>query len=217
MIIDYNTILISLGGYLVIMAGVFLKSYITKKFVQNSDLGLVVPNSSGKSSLVSQIKLNLGENLSVFIIDLEEHVWSSSLISTEQKVELEKLLKENSVLFHSKIMDYSKIVYENYRANIIKTSPHFRIVILASTKDIISHIGIKSYFSLCPSSKLAKIIGDSESCIKPYFRYTMSLINMNSRSTFTYGDFQELYERVAKILNLVEKNGAALTSIRTAI
>lgn len=215
--LDITTILVSVGSYLLVMAGIYLKYYVAKQWVKNSDLGLVIGHNSGKSQLVSQIKLNLGENLSVFMIDIEEHVWTSSLITVEQKKELEKLMKEDSVLFHSKMMDYSKIVYDNYRANIIKTSPHFKLVILASTKDIISHLGIKAYYSFVPNSKLAKLIQESESCVKPYFRYTMSLINLNSRSTFTYGDFTDLYERVAKVLDLVEKNGQALTSIRTAL
>ncbi len=192
---------ISAGSYALLLVAAGVKYYLAKRLSRVSELGIVIGHNQGKSSLISQVKLNLGENLKVFFIDIEELVYSDASVMTEaQKTELDNLKKSDSVLFHARMMSYSKVIYESYKREIVKTSPKYKIVVLASTKDIIANLNIKQYYSFVPSSKLLKVINDSEGTIKTYLRYTQSLININSRTTHHFQDFDDLYSRVCKVL-----------------
>jgi hypothetical protein len=217
MTIDIATIAISVGSYALLMAMGGAKYYLAKRISKISELGIVIGHNSGKSSLISSIKANLGENLPVFFIDIEQLVYDDTLITDAQKAELDKLLKSDSVLYHAKMMQYTKLVYENYKREIVKTSPKFKLVVIASTKDIIANLNIRQYYSFVPSSKLQKVISDAESTVLNYLKYTNSMININSRSTFQYTDFDDLYTRVCRVLNLVGKNGQALVAMAQSL
>ena len=190
---------------LMVIAGV-IKIYFTKKLAEYQSIGIIIPHSSGKSTLLQTFKDTFGEiDTNTIILDVEELVYKSTLFSEEEKTELELLLNTDSYLYESKMMKYSKLVFDDATKLIKQSNKKKRIVVLASTKAIIKNLGIKTYYSFLPSPKMVKVLNEVETVSQNFLKYTISKINQKYKSTITYSNAEELFELMVKKLNL-QKN-----------
>ena len=202
MVFTPESIILSAFSLGVTLTYAIVKVYLNKKLLQTSSLGIVLPSNSGKTTLVNSFKEKFGETTNTILLDIEENVWSSPSITESQKSELDNLLKTDSHLYEAKMMIYTKTVFDEL-ATLLKTSNKSkRIVVLASSKAIITNLGINSYYSFCPSPKLIKLIVDSETASIPFIKFTLDKLNQKGITSIQYSDFDNLFELFIGKLNI---------------
>jgi len=105
------------------------------------------------------------------------------------------------------MMNHTKKIFDELSVNIKKANKNARIVVLASTKSILKNLGVKSYYSLVPSSKLVKTISENaENLSQNFLKYTISKIDLSKKTTSQFNDFDNLFETVVSKLNINKKN-----------
>jgi len=206
MVISPESIAIASVSWALMIIGGLVKVYFTKKLAEYQTIGIIIPHSSGKSTLLQSFKDTFGEiDTNTVLLDIEELVYKSTLFTDLEKTELELLLNTDSFLYEAKMMKYSKLIFEDATKLIKQSNKKKRIVVLASTKAIIKNLGIKTYYSFLPSPKLVKVLNEVETVSINFLKYTISKINQKYKSTITYNNAEELFELMVKKLNL-QKN-----------
>lgn len=188
----------------VIIAGL-VKLYINKKILANATTGIILPSNCGKSTISTTFKEMYGEESNYVMIDIESEIDTSSLITDIQRKELERLKLNDSHIYESKMMTYSKLVFDDIAGNIKKSNKNKKLIVLASTKAIIKELGIKKYYSFIPNAKLLKLISEAENVSVPFIKYTIGKINSTKKSTLTFNDFDGLFEIITKKLKIEQK------------
>ena len=209
--VDIVSLSISLGTSGLLLLGSLLKLYLQKRIVSSKDVGIIIPSNGGKSTLLEKLR-QYGETLNLYVIDIEDLTMLNPEISKETKEHLEQIKMIDSILYQSKMLDLTKAEFNKFRINIVKSNPKIKIVVLASTRAILNNLGITTVYSMSPSTRLLHIISNCEGVSKLFIKFCMDNINTNSKTTYTYQDFDSLAEIVMKILGLTEKNGRTLAS-----
>ncbi len=191
--------------YITVIAIGLVKLYINKKVLASETTGIVLPSNCGKSTIASTFKDVYGEESKYVMIDIEGEVDTSSLITDIQRKELERLKLSNSHIYEAKLMSYATLVFNDISVNIKKSNKDKKLIVLASTKAIIKEMGIKKYYSFVPNAKLLKLISDAEGVSVPFIKYTISKIKANTKTTFTFADFDGLFELITKTLKIEQK------------
>jgi hypothetical protein len=200
-----ETIVLQVLPYITVVVIGLVKLYINKKILANATTGIILPSNCGKSTIVSTFKEMYGEESNYVLIDIESEIDTSSLITDIQRKELETLKLSDSHIYESKLMTYSKIVFDDIAGNIKKSNKNKKLIVLASTKAIIKGLGIKIYYSFIPNSKLLKLITDAENVSVPFIKYTIAKINSTKKSTLTFNDFDGLFDLITTKLKIEKK------------
>ena len=201
--ISPESIAISVASIGLTLIYAITKAIIRKKLLQKTTIGIILPSNCGKSSLLSSFIAHFGElDSNILLIDIEEQVYESSNFSVEQKAELDKLYQTDSHLYEAKMMNYTLELYNQNTPLIRKANPKKRFVVLASTTNIITNLGIRSYYSFIPNAKLQKVIMAAEDISLNFIKYSLSKIAPNVKTTTTFSDFDELFNLLCNKLNL---------------
>ena len=145
------------------------------------------------------------------MVDIEEMVYSSPLISSAQINELNTVCMTDPTHYLSLMMGYTLQVFTPFRINIGTSNPNLKVIVLCSSQAIATNLGIKSSYAFSPSSKLYKVISTAESVSNLLISHTCGSLNLNLSTTYIYNDFEHLLQLVSKRLGLVNSNGQTIT------
>lgn len=212
--IDWITILISLSSYILLLLFALIRLYFNKRLVKHTDYGLIIPAGCGKSFLIDTIRKSYTENCNVYCIDIEEKVYNSIEITTEQKKQLDDAKLTDSIFYEHLMMSYTLQIYSTFRKTIASTNPSFKVIVAGSSLNIIKNLGINNYYSFQPTNKLLKILNIIENTSPLYLKYTMNLLKgVPNKDLHTFNDFDDLFQKVSTILKLKKTSSNHLSIV----
>ena len=203
MVFSPESIAISAVSVGLTLAYAITKAIIKKKLLEISTLGIVIPSNCGKSTLLATFIDNFGElDSNILLLDIEEQVYASSDFTDAQKAELDTLYQTNSHLYEANMMNYTLQIFNKTTPLIRQANPKKRFVVLASTPNIIKNLGINTFYSFVPNAKLQKLISTAENVSVNFIKYSLSKIGVNTKTTTTFSDFDDLFNVVIAKLKL---------------
>ena len=186
-----ESIILSVSTYAIVSIAGLIKFYLSRK-KKNDISALIIPWGSGSTTLANTFIEEYTHSTNFYLLDLEDRVMSSSLISDQAKEELKTLkTSTDAVLYESKLMVACSTVFEDI-LQALKMDKNRTVIVMVSTPNIATYLGIKKQIMLTPQGKLQKeiMMNYTNPLLVAYAR--SQLDGMKKKNTVLFSTFDDL-------------------------
>ena len=186
-----ESIILSVSTYAIVSLAGLIKFYLSRR-KKNDISALIVPFGCGSSTLASNFIDEYNHSSPCYLLDLEDRVFSSSLISDEAKNEIKNLKTgTDAVLYESKLMVACNVVLTDI-LGALKMDKNRKVIVMVSTPNIANYLGLKKQIMLSPSGKIQKeiMMTYSNPILVAYAR--SQLDGMKKKNTVLFSTFDDL-------------------------